>query len=333
LPVRGHNRRLPAILRQVLTRALRARLALPTLAGQQGRRSMVYQADQANAGPLIIKLATARNSYPVEAWVYRALREQGVPAPEVLYYRARLPQLGIPCLVLSKIGGEPLYRQQLDEAATVQLYGEVGELLRRIHSVPLPGARYGLGAFLPAHSGAAYASWAAFITACHDHPGSIAYLRTHGLLRGLGDAAAAQLGGRIAAHQHSAVLNHGDFGPDHIYASQGRVTGVIDAGEAFAGPAEYDLAYLGSYLSGDQFELVLRRYGSADLQMLCLYAVLIAAHKAARAHRAGQAARARHFCAIAERAWAGSSGQGGDGADGAMPFGLPLRRTPGDRPH
>ncbi|WP_420919353.1 phosphotransferase [Vibrio metschnikovii] len=38
------------------------------------------------------------------------------------------------------------------------------------------------------------------------------------------------------AHRFSAVLNHGDFGPDHIFIEDGHISGVIDPGDAFAGP-------------------------------------------------------------------------------------------------
>ena len=47
---------------------------------------------------------------------------------------------------MTLIDGVPLF----DAVATnIGLYGEVGELLGKMHTVALPAARFGLGGFLP----------------------------------------------------------------------------------------------------------------------------------------------------------------------------------------
>lgn len=292
-----------AILRSVLARMLPARPSLPVLVERQGRRSAVYQAHM-DAVPLIIKLTERRNSYPVEAWVYQQLENTGVPAPKVRFYSARLPHLLLPCLVMTRIDGLPLFTCESKGESEERLYEEVGRLLGRIHAVALPALHFGLGAFISAQGCAPHASWTAFAKSYHAHPASGIYLLEHGTLRGFSPAQFEQLSSMIATHRFAAVLNHGDFGPDHILVRGGRITGIIDPGEAFAGPAEYDLAYLGCYIKRHQLDAVLRGYERPlDKSMVRAYMTLIALHKAARSHRTGKLQRAGHFIAIARSAW------------------------------
>lgn len=313
-PVGHRDGRLAALLRHAL-RDKQALLTLPRLLEQQGKRSLVFQAQRLSTEPLIIKLATQRNSHPVEAWVYRELRKKGVPVPTVHAYRAKLPRLALPCLVMSLVDGDPLFTHALPTDEERRLYAGIGKLLGRIHAVSLPCVRFGLGAFLARRTCTQYASWPAFITAYHAHPRSGRQLVAQGLMTGVTQPDLNLLGAAVVAHRFSAVLNHGDIGPDHILVRHGRIVGIIDPGQAFAGPVEYDLAYLACYLTGEQFAHVLRGYGGCvDLHKVRLYATLIAMHKAARAHGAGQEQRTRQFCAIAHAAWNRLRGPAASGA-------------------
>lgn len=294
--------RLAAVLRHALGRRLP--VSLPRPVARQGGRSIAFQARHGGARHVVIKLTKQRNSFPVEAWVYRALRQAGVPVPEVCACLARLRGLGLPCLVTSLVEGEPLFAHALEAGGEQRLYAEVGALLGRIHAVALPRVSFGLGAFLPGRHGARHGSWSAFIKDYHAYPHAGHYLLARGMLAGTIRADADALGEAIAAHRFQAVLNHGDFGPDHILVHEGRVAGIIDPGEAFAGPAEYDLGYLACYLGERQFELVLRGYGrQVDRHKAGLYTTIIALHKAARAAHEGHTERARRFAAIACAAW------------------------------
>jgi aminoglycoside 2''-phosphotransferase len=66
----------------------------------------------------------------------------------------------------------------------------------------------------------------------------------------------------------SPVVIHGDFGSDHVLASEGRVTGVIDFSDVAFGDPDSDFASLSADV-GEGFTLdVARRYGHADLDRL-----------------------------------------------------------------
>lgn len=261
---------------------------------------MAFRARQVDGVEIVIKLTTGRNSYPVEQWVYGEYARVGVPAPQVLYYCASLPSMGCPCLVMTMIDGVPHFATQDQDFG---IFDKAGDVLGKMHKVPVQEQRFGLGAFLPSAEAEQYSDWTAFVTGLHAHPASGLYLRRLGLWpEGAGDF--GLLGAKIAAHRFRCVINHGDFGPDHLLVRAGRIAGVIDPGEAFVGPAEYDLAHFALYILGHQMEQVLGHYpGEPDLEMIHVYAAVIALHKAARAHRAGNAARASRFALMARNAY------------------------------
>lgn len=287
----------PQLLRQVLNEVLSTPIDLPVALERQGRKSTAFRAVQTDGVVVIIKLTKGRNSYPTEAWVHEKYAHAQIPAPQVLYYSEHLPGIGSPCLVMTMIEGMPLF-EAADSDST--LYGKVGALLGKMHMVELPTARFGLGAFLPSAAEWSF-SWSTFITVQHAYPQSGEYLQRHGLWPHCsGDF--SLLGTRISAHRVHCVLSHGDFGPDHILVDSAGISGVIDPGECFAGPAEYDLAHLALYISENQFQQVLNGYpGRPDMDMVHVYAALIALHKAERALRAGDTAKANNFTAKACR--------------------------------
>jgi aminoglycoside phosphotransferase (APT) family kinase protein len=261
---------------------------------------MAFRARQVDGVEVVIKLTKGRNSYPVEQWAYAEYARVGVPSPQVLYYCESLPSMGYSCLVMTMIDGVPSFTAEEQYAG---LFGEAGDLLGKIHAVAVPNQRFGLGAFLLSTPTKQFTSWLQFVTAQHEHPSSGQYLRCHGLWPDCaGDL--GLLGGKIAAHSFLCVVNHGDFGPDHLLVRAGRIAGVIDPGEAFVGPPEYDLAHIAIYISGYQLGQLLSQYpGDLDLEMVHVYSATIALHKAARAHQAGNVARARVFAQIAQNAY------------------------------
>lgn len=304
---------------QALAGVLPTPIGLPVPLERQGGRSIAFRARQANDGEVVIKLTGGRNSYPVERWVYQEYARAGVPIPHIFYYSASLPGIGYPCLVMTMIDGVQPFTADAQHAG---LYSEVGELLGKMHAVPLLAPRFGLGAFLPSVAAKQYASWFEFVIAHHAHPDSGEYLRRHGLWPDGADDLTL-LGAKIAAHRFRCVLNHGDFGPDHLLVSAGRVAGIIDPGEAFAGPPEYDLAHMALYISGRQLRQALSHYrGGPDLEMVHVYATVIALHKAARAHRAGNSSRAGGFAVIARNAYLCLQKPDAPTPGADLPFGL-----------
>lgn len=289
-------------LQHILATELLTPISIPKLLKLQGRRSRVFSASQTVFGvEVIIKLTFKRDSYPVERWIHHQYISVGVPAPQVLYYSPCLPDIGCSCLVMTKIDGIPLFKASTDH---IELYREAGYLLGKMHSVPLPAERFGLGAFLSSVQSSEYIDWNTFVTSYHEHPVSGEYLRQNGLWPEERAGDFFLLSSKIAAHHFDCVINHGDFGPDHLLVDKQEIAGIIDPGEAFAGPPEYDLAYMSLYISVSHLQQLLRCYSrKTDFEMMYVYATVIALHKAARALRAGNWIRAQKFAAFAGAAY------------------------------
>lgn len=283
------------ILRQALIDVLPTPISLPVALERQGHRSIAFRAHLVNGVEVIIKLTRGRNSYPAEQWVHHEYARAQVPVPQVVFYSECLPGIGCPCLVMTMIDGVPLFDEV---AADIGLYGEVGELLGKMHAVALPAERFGLGAFLSTAT-EWHHSWSTFVTVLHAHPASGEYLRRHKMWPDCTEDLSL-LSTKISGHRFRCILNHGDFGPDHILVRYGQIAGVIDPGECFAGPPEYDLAYIAIYISDLQLQQILNRYpGQLNLDMIHVYASVIALHKAARAHQVNNTIRANSFADVA----------------------------------
>jgi aminoglycoside phosphotransferase (APT) family kinase protein len=285
---------------------------------------MAFRARQSDGLEVVIKLTRGRNSYPVEQWVYEKYDRAGVPTPQVLYYCATLPTIGCPCLVMTMINGIPPFKTDEQYAG---LFGEAGELLGKMHSVKVLEQRFGLGAFLPSAEAEQFDSWLEFVTTQHSYPESGEHLSRYGLWPFVtGDR--CLLGVKIASHRFRRVVNHGDFGPDHLLVRAGKIAGVIDPGDAFIGPPEYDLAHIALYISGHQMAQLLSHYpGEPDLEMIHVYAAIIALHKASRAHQDGHAARASRFAHLARVAYQRVGQLDALSHGSELPIGLPPGRN------
>ena len=103
----------------------------------------------------------------------------------------------------------------------------------------------------------------------------------------------------IINHRFSKVLNHGDLGPDHIFLENNNVVGVIDPGNSFAGPAEYDLAYFAVYVNEYQFKYALDEYDEVlNIEYIYIYMIIISVHKAAEAQKIFNYEKAEYFIVV-----------------------------------
>ena len=77
------------------------------------------------------------------------------------------------------------------------------------------------------------------------------------------------------------------------------VIGIIDPGNSFAGPAEYDLAYFAVYVNESQFKYVLDDYnGNINIEKIYIYMIVIAVYKAAKAQNIFDYRKVEYFVGI-----------------------------------
>jgi aminoglycoside phosphotransferase (APT) family kinase protein len=121
-------------LRRLAGGASRETWSFDAVLGRDGageRRSLVLRRDRADS-----LLANGRRD---ELLLMRALREQGVPVPDVLWLGDETETLGARFFIMERVEGETLARRLLrDEEyarARAVMTGQLGEILARVHAI------------------------------------------------------------------------------------------------------------------------------------------------------------------------------------------------------
>jgi len=174
-----------------------------------------------------------------------------VPSPRVV---AKGQLEGWPYLLMTRIEGtrvEALWAS-MDATQRTSLMTELGELTRHLHETP--------GAGLPR----ADADWMTFRSRCRQRA-----VQKH-MAGGLSAEREAVLSAYLTELDpepeatSAQVLLHTELGPDHLRVDQGRLSGLLDFGDAREGPPEYDFAPVGIFITrGDReaFRAFLDGYG------------------------------------------------------------------------
>lgn len=250
------------------------------LSPSQGKESIVFFANLENGDCAVIKITKKPNSYPFEMWSYKALEAKGVKSPKVLFYSPSLLYVELPCLVLSKIGGMPLFESGIAGWRRTKLLGEVARFFALMHSIrrdDLQGeAGHHLslgGAHLPLQDIQPFG-----------FENRISTLMTAAMQLTEFEGILNFVKCIISSHNFESVLIHCDLGPDHILVENEELSGIIDAGNACFGPMEYDLSYFSIYSSEQDFKHLLAFYGcQVDMNIVYSYMSLICMEKYFRA--------------------------------------------------
>jgi aminoglycoside phosphotransferase (APT) family kinase protein len=167
-----------------------------------------------------------------EVAVLQVLGPLGVPVPLIEAADPSGDLAGVACVLLREVSGEPA------DCASPG-FTQAGQALRHVHGVMLDG--YGTLTASSEGLRGEDRSWADAIARRTDDLGQIA---ESGLVDArLLDQAAAAIGDRrnLLAGAEGGHLLHGDFNPRHVFSSNGRMTGIIDWGDAICGDPVYDL--------------------------------------------------------------------------------------------
>jgi aminoglycoside phosphotransferase (APT) family kinase protein len=201
---------------------------VPSFAGNQvflirrpGRLGFLKLADGADVKREVAVLALAAR--------------HGIPVPVLEAADPEGDRTGRACLLVRKAAGRPARDGSPQFCAA-------GPALRQLHEIPAPG----YGSIVVAQHGlrGEDTSWPDTIRRRISglQPVADAGLVAAGLL----DRAAAAVRGSVAdlatPDRGGGRMLHGDFHPRHVYVQRGRVTAIIDWGDATSGDPVYDLA-------------------------------------------------------------------------------------------
>ncbi|MBU0898784.1 MAG: aminoglycoside phosphotransferase family protein [Nanoarchaeota archaeon] len=171
-----------------------------------------------------------------------------IPMPKIL-------ATGEDYLVESFIEGDDLDSIQSTPSESENIYFELGSILKKIHSKKMEG----FGIVLPEGRGK-YKNMREFVNSWFTK--KINDLENTGLLLNNQIGEVRRLLNSNYLDSDTSVLLHNDFNDPNIRVKNGKVTGIIDFGDLYAGPPSYDLVgLLLSHYSDGKFEHFLDGYG------------------------------------------------------------------------
>lgn len=203
----------------------------------EGYENEVYRVETTRGDDVVIRIrrfgvARSLDGAIAEAKAIERARNAGVPGPEVLLVDlVTIDGEDFPVMVQRAVPGRPLGQMWaiLDADQRYAALVEVGEIIARLGQVPAPG------------------DWAARTKAeVDDRRAERNLVLAAGFTPTEFDQMFAALGRYVDTFPcPEPVLCHGDLDPSHIYLdATGRVSGVIDFGDAGAGSSVHDLAVL-----------------------------------------------------------------------------------------
>lgn len=235
-----------------------------------GQLSTVYEVHAGEDHAAIVKVYEEkwRWKQAKEAHVYRLLAGHGVgPVPRVLRMEPDTSLIGRAFTVMTRLPGTPLSETPTDDVAGV--YRQLGRLLATIHAIAQPGFGY-----ITTHVLDAVPDNAAYMGRQFARR-----LREFRELQGdpaLHDLVQTYVAGRcdLFARCPTPVLCHNDVREGNVLVEDGKVTGLVDVGNALAGDPWLDLAKAEFYgARGDEakFGALLDGYGAVPDERLRLY--------------------------------------------------------------
>jgi aminoglycoside phosphotransferase (APT) family kinase protein len=184
--------------------------------------------------------------YRGEAALNAALRQVGVPATDTQPVEID----GTLCSIAPRLGGSPVRPDEWND----EFVNDVASALAATHSIPVGRHRLS-GAVERFHLARL---WPLDDTDLHDHPITRRLPGRVGWIESQRDAVATE------AHQPACVV-HSDLHWDHLLRTpDGRLGGLLDFGDAFAGPPAWDFACLRYYHGLDVVQRVAAAYPGGD---------------------------------------------------------------------
>jgi aminoglycoside phosphotransferase (APT) family kinase protein len=169
-----------------------------------------------------------------ETAVLRAVAQLEVPVPVVAAIDLDGSVAGCPCLATFEVAGQPMNGDE-------PFFADIRDILDRLHATRVRG----FGNLLPTGDDDLRGqddTWNAALERRVE--GARAVVAADLVPESLVDAVAHA----VSAGGHEPVqgprLLHGDFHPRHVYSEGGRITAVIDWGDATGGDPDYDVARL-----------------------------------------------------------------------------------------
>ena len=214
---------------------------------------------------IVYEIATATNTFilkaidpqardpdgiALEAWACAKLAGLGVPAPKVVVLDTSCAIFPSAYFITEKARGQPLSTLALSREEKRPYHAQLGDALRRMHEVRLPGFGF-LDEQAYRQHGEVHGSAPTWQQAlCDPVPAGMAYLTQHA---GITSTEADAIEGVVEAMRgrleqfHDGRLLHGDLGALHVWVDPATqtLTSIIDFGNRMAGDPLWDFVDYG----------------------------------------------------------------------------------------
>jgi aminoglycoside phosphotransferase (APT) family kinase protein len=183
----------------------------------------------------IVKASTLHDALRAEAWACARAAHAGLAVPAVLGRGRVRTDRGLSAFIMDRVAGGPI-------TADHPALRELGAGLRRLHDVKLPGFGWLAEASWDERGPVSlpHGSWTGFLNSLTGDARRLGSV----IAAPVADAAAAAMD--VHAEALAAVevgaLCHGDLKPAHVRVEGGRLTGMIDWGDAVVGDPLWDIA-------------------------------------------------------------------------------------------
>lgn len=229
---------------------------------------------------VVVKLANDGITYPIEAAGSKLLASRGIPCAKVLAFGENVGKLNKDIIIQTMVSGTPLGR--VEAAQRPSVYKEAGRILREINNIKLEG--FGR---LKVESEKLKGEHSAYKEAREAVKPEFEYLLEHGFINQAELEKLNQIYEEIAGIDlPQAFYLHNDFHGSHIFTDGGKVTGIIDLGNSYAGDPRKDIAIAHFFLSPKERAAFDEGYGDAvNDPMIDKYITISAAQKVEYRHK------------------------------------------------
>ena len=253
-------------------------------------RNQVY-GGRMKGGGVIVRITSGRNTFPVECWAYQEYERLGVPVPRIIAYREDPRAIGYPTMILSQLSGQPLALFDTQTGTNEKVYYEFGRVVRAMHELKVQG----FGSLLVDEDGVTGydTSWQKALARL---PFSITvhHLCQHRLIdEAEEEMLIANLNSLDDVRLDQAVFIHHDLNKHNVLVEDGRIAGVLDPANGYAGDPRLDIAIAYFWQARWQRQAFASGYGGPAMDpWVARYHVWASAMKLMRRHQSGRAALA-----------------------------------------
>lgn len=225
-----------------------------------GYDSTVFRAVYGGAD-IYIRTNSKPGAFAVEAKGYEAISSVSVPTPRILAYQESPHEIGKPTMIMSAAHGVELSRAQLLPHEKLNIYEEMGDTLRRIHSIQIEG--FGELEVIDSQLEGKSKSWSEY----WDSDNNLDRKELHYLAES-GAATQEEMIAVEAIHREISLLKiekgsllHLDLNPNHVFVQNNKISSIIDLGRLISGDPRYDIAMCLAFQNSEEQERFKKGYG------------------------------------------------------------------------